>query len=566
MSYPNALSVATVPPAQMSSQQKEDLITSLLASLPRASLVRIKQRIDPLLFVDIVGRVPDEVALLVFSHLPCWDLLRCRIVCKQWQRLADDPMLWRGLCERRGYRWKDPSTTPQASSSTDAHSDDEGMGDEEELEFNDTFFDPINDSGLALDDTLWADSDSDSDSVATMRPDSWHYSSPNVSHSHRSTRTASPAPGAAVPDWRRLYLTRTVLRRRFFAGAFRQTKLQTRGTHNSHASTIYCLQLYTYPETGVQVLFTGSRDRTIREWNLATGAVQRVIEGVHEGSVLSLCARNGLLASAGSDGRTVIYDLASSRVLNVIQDHVDSVLCVRFDDKYLVSCSKDRSVRVYRLHPTLTPHQVLLGHRAAVNTIALSANHVISASGDKAVRIWDVESGKLLGEMENHHSRGIAAIDAAYPAIVTGSSDQHIRLVDVRNGTGWSTAAPFEPTHPYVDEEDEDAPDSHAPGQVCASCGAGANEDEPRPHASHTDLVRSVAMDADFVVSGSYDHRVKIWCRRTGRQLAELSGGHSARVFCVDFDATKVVSCGEDQNIVVWNFAHGLDTSFIPFN
>ncbi|VDB82897.1 unnamed protein product [Peniophora sp. CBMAI 1063] len=556
------MSVATVPgAAQMSVQQKEELISSLLASLPRASLVRIKERIDPLLFVDIVGRVPDEVALLVFSNLPCWDLLRCRLVNKQWQRLADDPMLWRGLCERRGYRWKEPSNALQTTSSSDnPHSDDEGMGDEEELDME-PFLDLADDSGLAMDDT-WADSDSDSDSVATMRPSSWLSASPAlVSHARRS---ASPAPGVAQPDWRRLYLTRTILRRRFFSGAFRQTKLQTRGTHNSHASTIYCLQLYTYPETGVQVLFTGSRDRTIREWNLATGAVQRVIEGVHEGSVLSLCARNGLLASAGSDGRTVLYELATSRVLNVIQDHVDSVLCVRFDDKYLVSCSKDRSVRVYRLHPTLTPHQVLLGHRAAVNTIALSADHVVSASGDKAVRIWDVESGRLLGEMENHHTRGIAAIDAAYPAVVTGSSDQHIRLVDVRTGEGWSTAAPYEPALAYIDEEDENAPDAHVPGQICASCGAGANDDEPQPHASHTDLVRSVAMDADFVVSGSYDHRVKIWCRRTGRQLAELSGGHSARVFCVDFDATKVVSCGEDQNIVVWNFATGLETSFIP--
>ena len=33
----------------------KELICSLLASLPRSSLVRIKQRIDPLLFVDIVA-------------------------------------------------------------------------------------------------------------------------------------------------------------------------------------------------------------------------------------------------------------------------------------------------------------------------------------------------------------------------------------------------------------------------------------------------------------------------------------------------------------------------------
>lgn len=162
-------------------------------------------------------------------------------------------MLWRGLCERRGYRWKDPSTAPQLSSSTDAHSDDEGMGDEEELDM-DSFLDTVDDSGLAMDDS-WVDSDSDADSVATMRPAYSSFSQPSTSH--RATRPSSPAPGSA-PDWRRLYLTRAILRKRFFAGAFRQTKLQTRGTHNSHTSTIYCLQLYTYPDTGLQVLFTGT--------------------------------------------------------------------------------------------------------------------------------------------------------------------------------------------------------------------------------------------------------------------------------------------------------------------
>jgi WD40 repeat protein len=73
---------------------------------------------------------------------------------------------------------------------------------------------------------------------------------------------------------------------------------------------------------------------------LSTGKVQRVIGGVHEGSVLSLCAHNGLLASAGSDGRTILYSLHSGKVEKILQDHVDSVLCVRFNGEFLASCSK----------------------------------------------------------------------------------------------------------------------------------------------------------------------------------------------------------------------------------
>ena len=38
-----------------------------------------------------------------------------------------------------------------------------------------------------------------------------------------------------------------------------------------------------------------------------------------------------------------------------------------------------------------------------------------------------------------------------------------------------------------------------------------------------------------------------MWERKTGRVVADLSGGHIGRIFCVGFDGAKVVSCGEDH-------------------
>jgi F-box and WD-40 domain protein 1/11 len=118
---------------------------------------------------------------------------------------------------------------------------------------------------------------------------------------------------------------------------------------------IYCVQLYTYSLTNKQVIFTGSRDKTIREWDLRTGEVERVFEGVHTESVLSLCVKNGWMVSAGSDWKVVLWNLEkriigkgkgvdSSAAVKVLKDHTDSVLCVRFDDERLVSCSKGASL------------------------------------------------------------------------------------------------------------------------------------------------------------------------------------------------------------------------------
>ena len=38
-----------------------------------------------------------------------------------------------------------------------------------------------------------------------------------------------------------------------------------------------------------------------------------------------------------------------------------------------------------------------------------------------------------------------------------------------------------------------------------------------------------------------------MWERKTGKVVADLSGGHVGRIFCVGFDGAKVVSCGEDH-------------------
>ena len=165
----------------------------------------------------------------------------------------------------------------------------------------------------------------------------------------------------------------------------------------------------------------------------------------------------------------------------------------------------------------------------------------------------------------------IASIDFYPPHILSGSPDKHIRLINI-TGKGWSTSkeldgrpSPDGYTTPEADPKlvtcvDEEYMSPSISG-MCKACGrgvlsAGARRTIPgqagmlrfkRYTNSHTGLARSGCMNEEWIFSGSYDSTMKVWNRKTGAFIGDLTGGHTGRVFDVGFDCTKIVSGGEVQ-------------------
>ena len=54
------------------------------------------------------------------------------------------------------------------------------------------------------------------------------------------------------------------------------------------------------------------------------------------------------------------------------------------------------------------------------------------------------------------------------------------------------------------------APTALLTGAACNTCGSVPQPVAKIPQKTHEDLVRSVVLNDDFVVSGSYDHTVKV--------------------------------------------------------
>ena len=50
------------------------------------------------------GDLPDEILVRIFEELPLQDLVSVTTVCKPWNYLANDDVLWKPICENT---WKD---------------------------------------------------------------------------------------------------------------------------------------------------------------------------------------------------------------------------------------------------------------------------------------------------------------------------------------------------------------------------------------------------------------------------------------------------------------------------
>lgn len=70
--------------------------------------------------------------------------------------------------------------------------------------------------------------------------------------------------------------------------------------------------------------------------------------------------------------------------------------------------------------------QVLTGHRAAVNVVDFDERYIVSGSGDRTIKVWNSTSGEIVRTLSGH-GRGVACLQFRGNLIVSGASDNTIR-------------------------------------------------------------------------------------------------------------------------------------------
>lgn len=519
-----------------------DMAMALLSDLPTSVVANIVHLLNPRLFIDFVQYLPPEVCLKIFGYLDPFSLVNAGRTSRSWYELTQDPRLWKRLYVLEGWKYVEaeisayeqrlsrrldlpaaavPSFPPSKRSrslpaavrlqlpaepdqdvvmsdpdapSNASHSSNNGLttsslfGGAENVA-----------SGAGRGRTAGAGGDAappaspspaqpsvsvqmdlDSEAPAPLSD----FSSPSVGEilGAKGKGKAQPSLQSALcmwdgssykVNWRYLYSMRRRLESNWDRAKFANFQIPHEGhTEESHSECIYSLQFDS------QYLVSGSRDWTLRIWNLRTRRLARPPLRQHTGSVLCLqfdaSPSEDIIVSGSSDASVVVWRFSTGEVLQVLQAHSESVLNVRFDHRVLVTCSKDKTIKVFnrqalrygdlgysppsgievfspatirlrrygiepdlRLElPVTAPYSLvseLNGHHAAVNAVQVHGRTVVSASGDRVIKIWDWPDSTLVRQI-NEHSKGIACVQFDGRRIVSGSSDNEIKIFDSATG------------------------------------------------------------------------------------------------------------------------------------
>ena len=465
---------------------------------------------NPRLYIDFIRYLPAEICLKVLGYLDPMSLLSVAQTCRAWYSLAVDRTLWQRLYYMEGWkvvaseieaaeeminRRTAPGSMHRQKSEEDGHTHKKravSLEDSEDHLMTDADH-PLTDEPktLDMDESLFGGASSRSN----MTPAFSHLNMQGSGSSAGSfankgkgvdkgkgkagtrppTDALSPNPaksklwiydpsaGKYRANWQYLYAMRRKLEINWEQGNFKNFQLP-HPDHLDEGHNNECIYSLQYNE---EYLVSGSRDRTLRIWNLATRRLVRKPLVGHIGSVLCLQFDSDpdedIIVSGSSDSDVIVWRFSTGEIIQrLTHAHRESVLNVKFDKRILATCSKDRTIKIFNrralkagdpgyvmVHPVptvvkrygyedspldqlptippLTMIGVLEGHSAAVNAVQIVDDEVVSASGDRQIKVWDWQTGACKRTFVGHN-KGIACVQYDGKRIVSGSSDNEVKV------------------------------------------------------------------------------------------------------------------------------------------
>ncbi len=267
-----------------------------------------------------------------------------------------------------------------------------------------------------------------------------------------------------------------------------------------------------------QTLASGSYDRTIRLWNVTTGASRRVLRG-HGRSINSVAySPDGRWLASGDDDASVrLWDAGRGKLRHKLRGPDYAIYSVAFSPSSdrLAAAGKDRTVFVWDVERGDLLY-TLEGHKNDILAIAFAPGGRIlaSAGADKGIKLWDLSSGRELATLLGHKDVVLAlAFSRDGRWLASGGAKNMLKLWD-----------------PY-----------------------NARLLRNFPDVDHSVLSLSFSPDSKWLAAGGAATGVNLWYTESASIAATLQG-HDGYVHGVAFspDGTTLASASRDHTIKIW--------------
>ncbi|XP_077384890.1 kinesin-like protein KIF21B isoform X2 [Festucalex cinctus] len=325
----------------------------------------------------------------------------------------------------------------------------------------------------------------------------------------------------------------------------RTAPLQCMSVAEGHSKPVLCV------DATDELLFTGSKDRTCKMWNLVTGQEIATLKG-HPNNVVSVkyCPPSGLVFSV-STSYIKVWDIR------------DSAKCVRTLTSSGQVVSGDTCAGA-------TTRTITFAHgECQINQIALNpSGSVLYAATGNTVRIWDLNRmqamGKLTGHIGSVMCLTVGQSLQGKDQVITGSKDHYVKVFDVAEGTPGNVgpAHNFEPPH-YDGIEclavQGDVLFSGSRDNGIKKWDLEQQELSQQIPIAHKDWVCALAYvpARPLLLSGCRGGMLKVWNVDNFTPIGEVKG-HDSPINAICTNSKQIFTASSDCRVKLWNYVPGL--------
>ncbi len=340
-----------------------------------------------------------------------------------------------------------------------------------------------------------------------------------------------------------------------------------------------------YTPDGRFVLMS-SNDKTVSQWDVATGEEQTAAILKHPDSVLTM--------ALSPDGRQVVTSCADRRirvwlrgepepqtVIGPFPELVHSVSISSDGLRLLTAHSESREVRQWDLstgQELRIPSRdgglgpvVDLKRQGGLVWAAIYApgDEVLTVGGNDA-RLWDLKTGRERMTFSPHATVASASFSPDGRWIVTGSWDNSAKIWNATTGAAvlklagqhqrFVNSAEFSPDGQFVLTASDDGTARLWKLSLPANGVETPTATVVKTYAGHADRVRSARFDrtGKFMVTTSDDKTARLWNVETGNVVKTFEG-HGWAVLTADIsgDGKHLLTGSEDNSARLWNIETG---------